>query len=149
MPIPNPSCTVAFPRDLKNATDAERATGDATATKQNACKPASLQELRAQLRAQLVRNYSGNCETNKQAELRPELRTSESATATDQAAEPRRRHLAELRHLIDQVADYNGFTPEDRAEALEIALSDPVSALECFRALAARLPKLQQPTHQP
>ena len=58
------------------------------------------------------------------------------ANPTSPDAEPRRRHLAELRRLIDQVADYNDFTPEDRQEALEIALGDAVSALECFRALS-------------
>jgi hypothetical protein len=36
----------------------------------NASKPASLQELRAQLRAQLARNYIGNRDDEKQAELR-------------------------------------------------------------------------------
>ena len=60
-----------------------------------------------------------------------EVRTSESATTTE---------TAELRVLVNQVADYNGFTPEDRQEALEIAMADSTSALECFRALAARLP---------
>jgi hypothetical protein len=128
MPLPNPSCAVALPRVLKNATETKDATSNATATAPNARKPASLLELRAQLRAQLVRNYSGNCETEKQAELRTELRTSESATATDPA---------ELRVLVNRVADYHGFTAEQRAEALQIALADQVAALECFRALAA------------
>ena len=127
MPILNPSCTVALPRERNNATDAERATGNATASAPNASKPASLQELRAQLRAQLTRNQSAERETAIPAELH----TSESATATE---------MVELRALVNLVADAHGFTPEDRQEALTIALSDPASALICFRALAARLP---------
>ena len=57
--------------------------------------------------------------------------------------EARRQRVApeaELTALVNLVADHHGFTLEDRQEALEIALADAVSALECFRALAARLP---------
>ena len=134
-----PSCAVAFPRVLKNATDNERATDKATAITSNARKPASLQELRAQLKAQLVRNYGGDCESEKQAELR----TSESATALPDERGARGAEVvtpkAELTALVNQVADYSGFTAEQRQEALEIALGDPTAAVECFRELAARM----------
>jgi hypothetical protein len=45
----------------------------------------------------------------------------------------------ELRRLVNEVADVHGFSPEDRAEAMEIALRDPDRnrALKCYRALAA------------
>ena len=69
-----------------------------------------------------------------------ELRTSESATTTE---------TAELRVLVNRVADHHGFTPSDRQEALEIALADSTSALECFRALAARLPVARCRTARP
>ena len=65
MSIPSPSCEVAFASERNNATDSKTATGDATATTANARKPASLLELRAQLRAQLVRNRSGDSESEK------------------------------------------------------------------------------------
>ena len=48
---------------------------------------------------------------------------------------------SELRALVDRVADYHGFTDEQRREAFEIALSDRVAALECFRALVAEIPR--------
>lgn len=46
---------------------------------------------------------------------------------------------AELWRLVNLVADAHGFSPEDRREALEVALRDPDRnrALVCFRALAA------------
>jgi hypothetical protein len=44
---------------------------------------------------------------------------------------------AELRALVNRVADHHGFTTEQRREALEIALADSTAALECFRGLAA------------
>src|SRR5687767_2118187 len=47
---------------------------------------------------------------------------------------------AELIALVYRVADYNAFTPLQRAEAVEIALADHVAALECFRKLAADIP---------
>jgi hypothetical protein len=79
MQHPNaPSCAVAWPRVRNNATDAEHATGNATAIAPNASKPASLQELRAQLLTQLTRNQSAGRET----EIPAELRTSESAATT-------------------------------------------------------------------
>jgi len=81
MPIPNPSCAVALPSLLKNATDVAGATGNATATEPNARKPASIQELRVQLRAQLARNQSTQPAKAKETELRTELRTIESEAA--------------------------------------------------------------------
>ena len=51
---------------------------------------------------------------------------------------------AELTELVNRVASYNGFTPEQRQEAIEIGLGDLDAALECFRILAAKLPKPDQ-----
>lgn len=48
---------------------------------------------------------------------------------------------AELRALVDAVAAFHGFTPEQTAEAQEIAHADLDAALECFRVLAARIPQ--------
>ena len=75
MPIPNPSCIVASPRECNRATTAGSATTGATAIPSNARKPASIQELRAQLRAQPERNQEGRQE--RRAE--PELRTTQLA----------------------------------------------------------------------
>lgn len=44
---------------------------------------------------------------------------------------------AELTELVYRVAEAQGFTQKDRAEALEHALADPERALSCFRALGA------------
>lgn len=48
---------------------------------------------------------------------------------------------AELIALVDAVADFHGFSPEQRAEAKQIALADLDAALECFAILAARIPQ--------
>jgi hypothetical protein len=48
---------------------------------------------------------------------------------------------AELRALVNLVADHNShkpFTPEQRAEAMEKAIANPVASLEGFRLLAER-----------
>ena len=45
----------------------------------------------------------------------------------------------ELTRLVAFVAQAHAFTAADHAEALEIALSDPIAALDCFRALAAEI----------
>ena len=60
-----------------------------------------------------------------------ERRTDEPHRLPDPAAE------TELRRLVNLVADANGFSPEDRREALEVALRDPERALQCFRLLYA------------
>ena len=44
---------------------------------------------------------------------------------------------AELRELVDAVAAFHGFTPEQTAEAQQIAAADHVAALECFRTMTA------------
>jgi hypothetical protein len=56
--------------------------------------------------------------------------TQQGAALPDPAAE------AELRRLVNVVADAHGFSPEDRREALEVALRDRENALTCFRLLA-------------
>lgn len=45
---------------------------------------------------------------------------------------------AELRHLVRRVGTHYGFTPDEHALALDIALADPVAALICFRAIVSR-----------
>jgi hypothetical protein len=67
MPSINPSCAVALPRERNRATGDNDATSKATSTPS---KPASIQELRAQLRAQLKRNKG----KSEEADIAPELR---------------------------------------------------------------------------
>ena len=45
----------------------------------------------------------------------------------------------ELAHLVRQCGDTYGFTEEEHAEALTVALRDPVAALECFCSILAEL----------
>ncbi len=45
----------------------------------------------------------------------------------------------ELRHLVRKAGENYAFTDAEHALALEIALSDPVAALTCFRDIAMRL----------
>lgn len=49
---------------------------------------------------------------------------------------------AELQALVDVVATFHGFTPEQTAEAQQIAQADTLAALECFRELAAAIPAI-------
>ncbi len=44
----------------------------------------------------------------------------------------------ELIRLISLVSYYHNFREEDYQEALEVALTDPVEALICFRSLAKK-----------
>ncbi len=74
MPHSEKSCAVAFPRVLKNATGDDPATDDATGKGEIARKPASIRELREQLRAQLLRNPSENEPQQISGQLRSELR---------------------------------------------------------------------------
>ena len=46
----------------------------------------------------------------------------------------------ELIALVDAIADFHGFNPEQRAEAKQIAVADLDAALECFRGLATKIP---------
>ena len=46
----------------------------------------------------------------------------------------------ELRLLVNRVADYHGYTLEQRQVALNIALAYPQPALEYFRALVWHFP---------
>lgn len=65
------------------------------------------------------------------ATIAPEIRTAPGAGT---------HTAAELRALVNAVTAFHGFTPEQTAEAQEIAQADPVAALECFREQAARIP---------
>lgn len=69
MQLSSPSCAVALPRERNNATAAENATSDAAARLQRTRKPASLHELRTQLRAQLTRNESTSKEAANPASI--------------------------------------------------------------------------------
>jgi hypothetical protein len=64
-----PSCTVALSTERNHATDAEAATVGATSKPQTVPKSTSLQELRAQLRAQLARNQYGTEDAPKSASV--------------------------------------------------------------------------------
>lgn len=45
----------------------------------------------------------------------------------------------ELTRLVRLCGTHYGFTPDEHADALAIALADPVDALTCFRGMAGRL----------
>ncbi|MFZ2541126.1 MAG: hypothetical protein WAW75_05050 [Gallionella sp.] len=88
------------------------ATTDATATQQAQAKPASLLDIaRNKLR-------------NKHAT------TSENGT-----------QQAQLRNLVLEVMELVGEPKEDRQYHLDLALSDPIAALECYRSLMKRITK--------
>ena len=44
----------------------------------------------------------------------------------------------ELSQLVSLVADFHQFSNEDRQEALEVALTDPINAITCFTSLAKK-----------
>ncbi len=78
----------------------------------------------------------------------PNVTPAATTIAPDERA-PRHADIdahAELLALVDAVADFHDFNPEQRAEAKEIALADLEAALECFRDLAARIPSIQPAT---
>lgn len=56
--ITRASCAVALSKERNDATPHDRATANATANDENSRKPASIGELRAQLRAQHMRNQA-------------------------------------------------------------------------------------------
>ena len=68
------------------------------------------------------------------------LPTAPATIAPEQRGNPGAGHPAnaELRALVDAVAAFHGFTPDQTAEAQQIAEADHVAALECFRSLAER-----------
>jgi hypothetical protein len=109
-------------------------------------KPASIKELREQLRAQLLCNKDPNQEKEVSEKLHkvsgrlPVIRDHKPAGRANFA------EAEELRHIV--AAIYQGDTEADRAEALDAALDDPVDALICYRAIAAErgiyLPDQQQ-----
>jgi hypothetical protein len=123
MPNSKPSCAVAFPRDLKNATDSKSATNNATTNPQNLPKPSSLKELRAQLRAQPVRNLNGNSEAESDAELRMELRLQKSATEKKMLleAEALTGELKAIRKWLEFIGEHD---PRIIAEVLDNCRTD-------------------------
>lgn len=58
------------------------------------------------------------------------------ATSTPKGMQQARE---ELTRLVRLCGTHYGFTPDEHADALAIALADPVNALTCFRGMAARL----------
>jgi hypothetical protein len=122
MPNSKPSCAVAFPRDLNNATDSKSATNNATINPHSIQKPTSLKELRAQLRAQPVRNLNGNSEAESDAELRMELRLQRSATEKMLLeAEALTGDLKAIRKLLEFIGEHD---PRIIAEVLENCRTD-------------------------
>ncbi len=80
--------------------------------------------------------------------------TERLALAADTLPDPARSRAtaeqrAELVRLVNLVADHNGFTAEQRQEALDIALADHVAALECFRTLAAGIASTRPDSRSP
>ena len=117
MQISNSSCAVAVPRERNNATNLNNTTGDATESAAGTRKPASLQELRMKLRAQLECNYS--------APARNKTKASEL-----------------LRNLVLEVMVLVNEPKEDWQYHVDFALSDPIDAMTCYASLKR---ELQQP----
>ena len=116
MPIPDPSCIVALPRERNRATSAEGATSDATPETETARKPASILELRMQLRAQLTRNQQGMQGSGEKPELH-----------SDPAAEARRRRV------LTMLAENSNIR---RAVLVDNAHTDPVLVAVGIRGVA-------------
>ncbi len=55
---------------------------------------------------------------------------------------------AELRHLVRTAGTFYGFSDAEHVLALEIALSDPVEALTCFRILTDCMAKVAAHSEQ-
>ena len=142
MQLSSPSCAVALPRERNNATAAENATSDATARVQRTLKPASLQELRTQLRAQLTRNESTSTETANPASM-----VGADDTATDPMTpadarmekviaklqdDPRLRYAIEVRDDVDHDAVILTLAIRDKA-ACELRI--PKSRYDAFALL--------------
>lgn len=118
METSSPSCIVASPRECNRATTKDDATPDATAPASIAPKPASLRELRAQLRAQLPCNLGGTTRTRKAAELH------------ESKAIP-----ASIRLLIDRVMRVRDCPDEDREAFAADWRSDPEGTEQGLRHL--------------
>ena len=73
MPRSNLSCAVALPRERNNATDNISATSGATESGKTGSKPASIKELREQLKAQQTRNQGATKDGDLSGELREVL----------------------------------------------------------------------------
>jgi hypothetical protein len=67
------------------------------------------------------------------------LATLALANPTSPKVAPRQDDAEELRHLVREAGEYYAFTDAEHVLALEIALSDPVAALICFRSINERL----------
>ena len=106
------SCASGEPSERNSATD----TGKSATSSATTAKPKGLKALAG---AVLERNQQRN--QNATNELR---QSSLSATET------------EVRRLVANI--YSKDTPEDQAEALQHALSDPVAAAECYRWILSR-----------
>ena len=66
-----------------------------------------------------------------------ELIQALSSTATVRQQVATEAKAKELTRLVAVAAKVYAFTPTQRDEALQIALADPIAALDCFRAIAA------------
>ncbi|MDB5922622.1 MAG: hypothetical protein JWN13_1558, partial [Betaproteobacteria bacterium] len=74
----------------------------------------------------------------------PTKPTEPLLTVLSVPSQPRSGEHAELTALVLRVADGEGFSDQDRAEALENAWSDPSAWLDQFRRLAAEPPRTHQ-----
>lgn len=82
MPTPE-SCAVAFPRQRNNATSKNTTTSGATEIQTISQKPASIQELRAQLVAQQQRNLAASVRATVPAEVAPSDAPVAASMASD------------------------------------------------------------------
>ncbi len=143
----HPGCTVAStaPATTQPDTPSNRsATASASATSDaTGAQPLGVKAL---AKAALARNQQRNWGATS-----PEIEVLEARScivaharqrnrATDTAPFDPAACRAELVRLVNRVGDHNGFTPEQRQEALDLALGDAQAALECFRTLAAGIP---------
>lgn len=103
----------------------------ATSAQHTPAKPLSLLEL---ARNRLCNNHATS--TQKGMQQPPEKSLLHVAFTSECNKQQARE---ELTRLVRLCGTHYGFTPDEHADALAIALADPVDALTCFRGMAARL----------
>lgn len=64
---------------------------------------------------------------------------SDCTLVTPGAGKPHKSEPTEIATLMRQCADAYGFTEQEHAEALAVALADPAKALICFRTIVRDL----------
>ena len=129
------SCAVAFPSQRNNATSENTTTSGATEIQKIGRKPASIQELRAQLIAQQQRNLSASVHATKPAEVAGKVAMKSESCAV---ALPTVRNCATS--LIDEFIEVDGMSLED-ATALAALCPEPRPAAD-WLAMIAELDQL-------